>query len=212
MGAGTIALILAIGRGVPAWQASVTKHRAIAAQLETQRVEAHRALLRRASVQSSLAARLQQLGVMSGTLVPGTDDGAATRALAAMISGAALGAEVRLSSTLAVTTDRASARLAMGEQSARPLRKADSATLLHSVAVRIIGTADIRGVTTLLEALERGPTRLRVRSLTIMQPDVTAGDELAESLQIDLVVEGLAVAHPDTSLRSTPARPPTGVR
>jgi hypothetical protein len=52
-------------------------------------------------------------------------------------------------------------------------------------------TGDIRGVMAMLASLERGPTLLAVRSLSISQPDLTAGDDRVEALHVEIDVEGL---------------------
>jgi hypothetical protein len=52
---------------------------------------------------------------------------------------------------------------------------------------------DIHGITTLLATLERGSARLRVRELTVTQPDAAAPGDRVEALRADLTVEGLAM-------------------
>ena len=199
LGVGSIAMIVALGRGVPAWRAALQERRDGATQLRAELAGAERALGRHATVRDTLVARGHRLAAVTATLVPGEDDDAADRTLLAMVSGAAAGAQVRLTSTAVVNEARPAARVAVGERGARARRAAPAPrSLMRTVAVRIAGTGDVRGVTTLLEALERGPARLRVRSLAVTQPDVAAGDERVETLQLEMVVEGLAVAHRDS--------------
>lgn len=204
LGVGAIMAILLVGRGLPAWREALASRRDGAAQLHAQLAGAERALAGHAAVRDTLAARNLRLQAVSATLVPGgADDGAAGRALAAMVSGAAVGAEVRLTSTSVVEDrPRGTGRAAMGEASGDRRRAARPATLLRTVAVRIAGTGDVRGIATLLQALERGPARLRVRSMAISQPDVGAGDDRVETLQLEMVVEGLAVARRDSASRA----------
>jgi hypothetical protein len=57
------------------------------------------------------------------------------------------------------------------------------------VSVRIDATADVRGLTNLLTRLERGPTLLVVRALSITQPEPNAE---MEALAVELTVEGLS--------------------
>jgi hypothetical protein len=59
------------------------------------------------------------------------------------------------------------------------------------VRVRLTAEGDIHGLTRLLAALERGPALLTVASLSVTQPRLAAPDSLAESLNIELVVEGI---------------------
>jgi hypothetical protein len=204
IGAAAVLGILALGRGVPAWRATLEGRRQGATELHAERVRAERALSTHAALRDTLAARGKRLTAVSATLLPGNQEGAAGRALAAMVSGAATGAEVRLTTTAVLGQDaRETGRRAMGEvagarQGQTPARGRRDRAMLETVAVRAVGTGDIRGIATLLHALEHGPMRLRVRSVAITQPDVAAGDERAESLQIDLVVEGLAVARRDS--------------
>lgn len=199
IGIASMALIVGLGRGVPAWRVTLAEHREGATQLYAELAAAERALTRHATVRDTLAVHAERLAAVTSTLVAGENDDAADRALVAMVSGAAAGAQVRLTSTSVANDARPAARVAVGER-APTARRATAAprTLLRAVAVRIVGTSDVRGVATLLQALERGPARLRVRSMVVTQPDVAAGDERVESLQLEMVVEGLAVAHRDT--------------
>jgi len=46
----------------------------------------------------------------------------------------------------------------------------------------------------MLASLERGPARLRVRDLTVTQPDPASPGDRVEVLKTDFTVEGLAMA------------------
>jgi hypothetical protein len=54
---------------------------------------------------------------------------------------------------------------------------------------------DITGITILLASLEHGPVRVRVRDVTVTQPDATAPADRVEALRVELTVDGLALAH-----------------
>jgi hypothetical protein len=213
-GASAVLAIVALGRGFPAWRAALVERRENAAELTRTLAGADQALARHAALRDTLTARSRRLDAVAGTLLPAGDSGdqgAAGRALAAMVSGAAAGAEVRLTTTAVIEERRRVApRGAVGELSGprNPSRRddADDTTLLRTVAVRVVGATDVRGLTTMLHTLERGPMRLRVRSLSVSQPEVAADDARVETLQVDLVVEGLAVASRPASSH-VPAKP-----
>lgn len=211
-GGGAVLSILLAGRAVPAWRDALRERRVAAAEAQGQWVTATGALARHVRVRDTLRARQARLDAVAATLVPGTDEGAAGRALAAMVAGAASGAGVRVTSTAVLDANPRLPGRAVGEPVPRAgHRLPETATddrLLRTVAVRVVGAGDVRGVTTLLQTLERGPMRLAVRSLAITQPAVAAGDERPEQLQLEMVVEGLAIAHDGTSGRPAPVHTP----
>jgi hypothetical protein len=59
------------------------------------------------------------------------------------------------------------------------------------VAVTADATGDIRAVANMLLRLERGPVWLRVRELSITQPDLNLSEEIAEVLGLRVVIEAL---------------------
>ncbi len=61
------------------------------------------------------------------------------------------------------------------------------------VAVRLIGVADVNGLTSLLSDIESGTPVLAVREIAITQPDPTVASSKPEALRFELLVEALAV-------------------
>jgi hypothetical protein len=54
-------------------------------------------------------------------------------------------------------------------------------------------TGDVRGLVSFLRALEGGPTRVVVRSLSVTQPEPAALPDRPESLRIEFEVAALAL-------------------
>ena len=62
------------------------------------------------------------------------------------------------------------------------------------ISVRADAMGDVAGVTKMLATLERGPTLLAVRSLSIDQSEPAATSDRMESLRVSIVVEGLMLS------------------
>ena len=171
-GAISIGALLSFARGVPAWRSwnGRLRSRTAAATADVARAEA---LLRtKRPLHDSLAAWRRQLDTLDAGLVPGDSPAAAGAALVGIVASAASRAGVVLGA-LQIVSD--SARW----------------TPFEAIEVHTAGTGDIEGVSTFLSALEGGPRRLAVRSLSISQSDPGATADHGESLRVELTVEAL---------------------
>lgn len=169
-----VALMLGLGKGLPAWRA--WKNAAVArATLQTGRAADAEASVRglRARI-DTVEARQRRLGELAPALLDGTTPAASGASLSAILSGAAARAGVRLNSVQVV-----------------PDSVKEGRTFLR-VALHADATGDVAGVTRMLALLEGGPELLAVRDLVITQPD-PAGAQGPEQLHAELTVEGLAL-------------------
>jgi hypothetical protein len=174
LGALTVAGIIAVGRGLPAWRRWQSDSRASATELRAEVQRAERSVRAAPATRDSLAARSRRFLDLGPALVAGETPAAAAATLASLVSGAAASAGVR---TVAVQV--------------RPdtLGKA----FFTRVAVRADLVGDVQGLTALLGALERGPSLLAIRELSMSQAEPAAPLDRAEVLRAQILVEGLAL-------------------
>jgi hypothetical protein len=171
-GVAALAIVLAVGRGVPAflsWQREARGEDA----------EARQALARDRSLialdpatRDSAIVRGRRVIALAPVILSGDSPNSAGATLAGILSGAAAQSGVRLGA-VQIRSDSLS-------------RDAFTRIGAHMEA-----TGDIRGVANMLDALERGPTLLSIRSFSITQPEMLAGDDRVEALRVELDVEGL---------------------
>lgn len=171
-GVAVIGGVLACAHGVPAWLAWKRQASASAAQLVAQASEARARVLGLETVLDSLEYRKARFGRLAPLFVGVGSPTAAAGTLASLVSVAAQGAGVEVAS-VQVRTDTTTART------------------VKRVSVRADVAGDVRGITALLLALERGPALLAVRELSITQSEPGAPDDRPESLQVQFLVEGL---------------------
>jgi len=176
-GALAVALLVGVGRGVPAWRA--WRDAAVArAELAAGRAADAEAGTRglRARI-DTVEARQARLASLAPALLDGTTPAAAGASLSGLLSGAAARAGVRLNSVQVV-----------------PDSVRDDRTFLR-VSLHADATGDVAGVARMLALIEGGPELLAVRELVITQPD-PAVQGAPEQLHAELTVEGLALARP----------------
>lgn len=178
IGAGVIASLVAITRGVPAWRAWVSQARAGAEEQVRAAAEADALVAQAHAARDSLAARNARYVALAPALVAGTTAAEASAALASLVSNAASSAGVKL-----------------GAVQLRPAADTGVRRAFVRVGVHADVVGDIAGITTLLTTLEQGPTRLRVREITVTQPDAGSPGDRVEALHAELTVEGLALNH-----------------
>jgi hypothetical protein len=182
VGASFIGSLVALARGVPAWRAWVSEARAGAAE-QVRAADAANALIAEASAtRDTLSARNTRYVALAPALVAGSTPAEASATLASLVSGAASGAGVKL-----------------GAVQLRPVADTGARRAFVRVGVHADVVGDIAGITRLLASLERGPVRLRVRDVTVTQPDPTAPVDRVEALRVELTVDGLALAHGGTT-------------
>jgi hypothetical protein len=172
--AGVVAIgsLITLSRGLPAWRAwrQAVHEEAIASATDIARA---RSLLGvSGAIGDSLAARNDRFLALAPALLGGESPAAAGATLAGIVSGAAATSGVRLGA-IQIRPDTASSET------------------FTRVSVRADATGDITGVMKMLTAIERGPTLLAVRSLSIDQSAPAATSDRMEALRVSLVVEGL---------------------
>lgn len=186
IGAGLVAALVLLGRGLPAWRGWDAETRASAAQKAAEAVQTEAAVRLLPASLDSLQARRARYVALGGALLDGESTAAAGASLASLVSGAAARAGVQIGS-VQVRPDTAGAGTFM------------------RITVQADGTGDLPAITRLLEALEGGRELLAVRQLSITQPNPGGAAEQPEALRLDLQVEGLALAKPGTLPRRTAA-------
>lgn len=183
VGAGVVISLVALARGVPAWRRWDADARDSAAELTRELDRAEGSVANRRAVERAFRERATRYVALAPAVVPGPTPAAQGAALAAMVSGAAEGAGLKLGAV------QISADLAQGANRG-PRAPAPSFSRLR---VRADATGDVKGVTDFLAALERGPALLRVRELAVTQPEPGAPAERAEALRVEVVVEGIGI-------------------
>ena len=177
VGGAFIASLVVLAKGVPAWRQWVAESRGGALEQARAAADAEMLVARARAMRDSLATRNARYIALAPALVAGNTPAEASATLASLVSSAASTAGVKLGAVqLRAPADTGARR----------------AFVRVSVHADVVG--DIHGVTTLLATLERGPARLRVRELTVTQPDAAAPGDRVEALRADLTVEGLAMS------------------
>jgi Type II secretion system (T2SS), protein M subtype b len=162
----------AVGLGVPPLLRWESESQSAAQELRSERTRAEQQIARATAIRDSATMRGRQLIALGPLLLEGDSPSSAAATLAGLVSAAAAKSNVRIGS-LQLTVDSAGAGVFL------------------RVSVRGDLTGDVRGVSAMLAALERGPVLLSVRELSISQPDVSAPSDHVETLQSEFVVEGL---------------------
>lgn len=174
VGAVSIAVLLGGSRAIRWWLRTKADVSAAAADTR-ERLAFAQALLRSERIaRDSAEARSRRYLALARQILPGRSPASAGAELAAMVSGAAQGAGLRVG-TVQVQPD--TTRL----------------SVFARVAVRVQVTGDVRGVTALLLTLERGPLLINIRELSLTQLDPSADDTRAEALRGEMLVEALTL-------------------
>jgi hypothetical protein len=177
VGGAAVASLILLAKGVPAWRAWIAESRARATEQMRMAADADVLLARAPAMRDTMAARNARYIALAPALVAGRTPAEASATLASLVSGAASAAGLKLGTVqLRAPADTGAHR----------------AFVRVSVRADVVG--DVHGLLAMLAGLERGPVRLRVRELTVTQPDATAPDDRIEELRADLTVEGLAMA------------------
>jgi hypothetical protein len=170
-----MALILAVGLGLPAWRRWDAEERQAAAEILQAEARARASVARGGLLRDSLAARQQRFIGLAPLLLRGDTPAMGAATLASLVAAAATESSVRL-----------------GPVQIRPDTMARG--VFGRVDVRAEITGDVRGVMAFLRALERGPTLIAVRELSISQPEPAAAPERAEALHVEVDVQALMLA------------------
>jgi hypothetical protein len=176
IGASVIGSLIILTRGVPAWRGWVSAARAGAEEQIGAASDADALMAHARAMRDTLAAREARYVALAPALIAGNTPAEASATLASFVSSAASGAGVKV-----------------GAVQLRPVSDTGMRRTFVRVGVRAEVVGDIAGLTTLLATLERGPARLRVRDITVTQPDAAAPSDRVEALRAELTVEGLAL-------------------
>ena len=172
-GVAAIALLLLVGRGIPAWARWDADARASAAELGAEAAKAEAAVRSLPALRDSTAARAERLVALAPAVVEGESSASAGASLASLVSGAAAKAGVQLGAV----------QLSRPDSAAR--------TVFSRVRVRTDATGDLPSLLRFLGTLEGGPTLLAVREWSFSQPNAGGPADRPEQLRLELSVEGL---------------------
>jgi hypothetical protein len=168
-----LALLVAGARGLPAWRGWGAVVAASAAELRVEERSARRDAVAVAAIEDSARAARRSYVALAPTLLGADNHGSAAAELGGLLAGAAALSELRLG---AVQFAR--------DSLPRPFL---------GVRATASATGDVRGLVSFLRALEGGPTRVVVRSLSVTQPEPAALPDRPESLRIEFEVAALAL-------------------
>jgi hypothetical protein len=169
---GAVSIVLALARGVPAYLSWQREARAEDAEARLALAKDRSLVTFDPAMRDSALIRGRRLIALAPVILSGDSPNSAGATLAGILSGAAAQSGVRLGAVQI-----------RGDSLSR-----DAFT---RIGARMDGTGDVRGVANMLAALERGPTLLSIRSFSITQPEMLAGDDRVEALRVELDVEGL---------------------
>ena len=178
-----IVTLLAVARGIPMVRQWQSDSRESADALIQEEARMRLTIARAPLTRDSLAARQRRFIALAPLLLRGETPAMGSAVLASLVSTAATAASVRLG-PLQVHSDTA----ARG--------------VFSRIGVRAEVTGDVRGVGAFLSILERGPTLVAVRELTISQLEPAAAPDRAEVLHVTVGAEALML----TPRRATAAR------
>jgi hypothetical protein len=176
VGGSVIASLIVLSKGVPAWHDWVANSRAGAVEQARAAADADVLVSHATATRDTVVARNARYVALAPALLSGNSPAEASATLASLLSSAASVAGVKLGAV----------------QLRAPADTGARRTFVR-IGVHADVTGDIRGVTTLLANLEHGAVRLRVRDLTVTQPDAAAPGDRVEALRAELTVEGLAL-------------------
>jgi hypothetical protein len=177
VGGALVASLIVLAKGVPAWRTWVAEARADADEQARAAADADALVAHARATHDTLAARNARYIALAPALVAGNTPGEASATLVSVVSVAASAAGVKV-----------------GAIQLRPAADTGGQRAFVRVSVHVDVVGDIRGIAAMLAGLEHGPLRLRVRELTVTQPDAAAPADRVEALRTDLTVEGLAMA------------------
>jgi len=187
-----VTVVLLLGKGVPAWHAWERDSRASAAEVVADAARADQLLATYPALRDSLRARSARTLGIAPLVVEGDTPAAAAATLASFVSDAASDAGVKLGAVQPRSDGS-------GAPSTPPQRPAQRHAFVR-VSVHGDLTGDVVGLAQFLGDLERGPTLLAVRDLTISQPEPQAPTTRMEALHAEFTVVGLALAPSETGI------------
>jgi hypothetical protein len=169
-----IGLMVAVGRGLPAWRRWNEAARTSAADLTARAARGDAVVRGLAESLDMLDARTARLGALKAALLAGETPSDAGSNLAVIVAEAARRAPVRLDA-VEVRIDTTKART------------------LPRISVEVQATADITGLAALLRDLEDGPALLAVRRVAVRPQNPEGQPSEVETLSVRLTIEGTAL-------------------
>lgn len=173
-----IAGLVALGRGVPAWWRWRAETRADAVESIAQEQRVRAIIADFSQSVDTLSARIERFRRLGQVFLPGATTAEAAASLTAIVGEIARSSLVRIDG-MELRVDTASSPLDMPR-----------------VRLEAQATADVSGLASLLRDLERGPTLLAVRSLSVRPQSIESPANQVETLTIRFTVEGLALLTP----------------
>ena len=186
VGAGIVAGLVALAKGMPVWRAWDAEVRASAAELVAESARAERSVRALPVVRDSLIARNARYLALAELIVPGDGPTSAAGELATFVSGAATASDLTVGA-LQVRVDTTALEVE-GRTVGSPLAPA-----FARVSVQGDLTGDVLGLTYFLSEIEDGPFLLSIRELAVSQPEPAAPADRPEMLRVQFVVEGIAL-------------------
>jgi hypothetical protein len=178
--AGMVAIgaLVAVVRGVPAWWRWRADARSTAAESIAQEQRVRGVIADFSQSVDTLSARVERFRPLGRAFLPGATTAEAAASLTAIVGEIARASLVRIDA-MELRIDSATSRLDMPR-----------------VRLEAQATADVTGLAALLRDLEKGPTLLAVRSLSVRPQSLESPANQAEMLTIHFTVEGLALLTP----------------
>lgn len=181
LGALVIVGTFAVVRGTPALQEWSAMSVASAQEVVAEAERARKGAMGAAALADTMRARSERFVALAPALLDGKSAAIAGATLASIVSGAAATSDAKLGSVQLRADTAASDSSTAGPRA------------FTRVAVRASLTADVRGLSRFLLALERGLTLLSIDELSVTQPEPAADGTRPEMLQVEIVVAGMAL-------------------
>lgn len=164
---------LVIGRGLPWLHARIQERRQAALVATQQATQTEWQVRNAAPTRRALNQVRRELAAYDSALVNGVTPSAASASLAALVSEAASIGDAQIGS-IQLAADTVPSR-----------------DVLSHVTARLSASGDLMSIALMLQGLEQGPQLLAVRELNMVRSPSGSTRGQPESLQVELLVEGL---------------------
>jgi len=171
-GAAGIALLVLVGRGLPALRRYEHDQRAAAAEAQDRLARIRASMKQHATNARVLAEARRRLVSYDSALLVGRDPTAVQAQLSALITEAGDGAEAQLGGVQLQADSTAT-------------------TMLSHASARTTVTGDLEAIGWFMESLEAGPPLVAIREVSITQAAQPSMPQQHETLRAELVVESL---------------------
>ena len=175
---GTIVIaLLVVGRGLPWLHAHIQERRQAALAATQLATQAEWQVRTAEPTRRALKQVHSELAAYDSALVDGVTPSAASASLAALVSEAASIGDAQIGS-IQLAADTLASR-----------------DVLSHVTARVSASGDLMSLALMLQGLEQGPQLLAVRELNMVRSPSGSARGQTESLQVELLVEGLFRHH-----------------